>query len=84
MPARAEQILGEEENQMFHEAYDVVLYLGIIDILQEYNMSKKIEHAYKSIQFDSLSISSVDPTFYSQRFLEFIFQKAFPQNALAS
>ncbi|XP_008442735.2 phosphatidylinositol 4-phosphate 5-kinase 9 [Cucumis melo] len=84
MPARAEQIPGKEEKQMFHEAYDVVLYLGIIDILQEYNMSKKIEHAYKSIQFDSLSISAVDPTFYSKRFLEFIISRVFPQNARAS
>lgn len=83
MPSRAEQISGEEEKQTFHEAYDVVLYLGIIDILQEYNMSKKIEHAYKSLQFDSLSISAVDPTFYSRRFLEFI-QKVFPPNVITS
>ncbi|KDP29195.1 hypothetical protein JCGZ_16584 [Jatropha curcas] len=83
MPARAEQIPGKEEKETFHEAYDVVLYLGIIDILQEYNMSKKIEHAYKSLQFDSLSISAVDPTFYSSRFLEFI-QKVFPTNTISS
>ncbi|KAL9426849.1 hypothetical protein AB3S75_033600 [Citrus x aurantiifolia] len=76
MPARAEQIPGKQED-LFHQSYDVVLYLGIIDILQEYNMSKKIEHAYKSLQFDSLSISAVDPTFYSHRFLEFI-EKVFP------
>ncbi|WVY96712.1 hypothetical protein V8G54_028863 [Vigna mungo] len=82
MPARAEQIPGKEEVEMFHEAYDVVLYLGIIDILQEYNMTKKIEHAYKSIQFDSLSISAVDPTFYSRRFLDFI-QKVFPPHEMA-
>ncbi|KAI4349085.1 hypothetical protein L6164_009724 [Bauhinia variegata] len=82
MPARAEQIAGTEEKEMFHEVYDVVLYLGIIDILQDYNISKKIEHAYKSLQFDSLSISAVDPIFYSQRFLELI-QKVFPPNATA-
>ncbi|KAK1429458.1 hypothetical protein QVD17_11667 [Tagetes erecta] len=83
MPARAELLPGKEEKQMFHEVYDVVLYLGIIDILQEYNITKKIEHRYKSFQFDSLSISAVDPTFYSQRFLEFI-QKVFPQNGAVS
>ncbi|KAJ7976884.1 Phosphatidylinositol 4-phosphate 5-kinase [Quillaja saponaria] len=82
MPARAELIPGKEEKQMFHEVYDVVLYLGIIDILQEYNMTKKIEHAYKSLQFNSLSISAVDPIFYSRRFLEFI-RKVFPPNAVA-
>ncbi|XP_010543450.1 PREDICTED: phosphatidylinositol 4-phosphate 5-kinase 9-like isoform X1 [Tarenaya hassleriana] len=76
MPARAEVKPGKEE-KMFHECYDVVLYLGIIDILQEYNMGKRIEHAFKSFQFDSLSISAVDPTFYSHRFLSFI-DEAFP------
>lgn len=80
MPARAEHIPGPDDSPVFLEVYDVVLYLGIIDILQEYNISKKVEHAYKSIQFDSISISAVDPTFYSERFLEFI-QKVFPQNA---
>ncbi|KAK9733387.1 hypothetical protein RND81_04G064900 [Saponaria officinalis] len=79
LPARAEQIRGESEGT-FHKVYDVVIYLGIIDILQEYNMSKRIEHAYKSLQFDSVSISAVDPTFYSQRFLDFI-NKVFPPNA---
>ncbi|KAL2345108.1 hypothetical protein Fmac_006393 [Flemingia macrophylla] len=82
MPSRAEQISGKREKQMFHAVYDVVLYLGIIDILQDYNMTKKIEHAYKSLQFDSLSISAVNPTFYSHRFLEFI-QKVFPPNAMS-
>ncbi|KAK4478680.1 hypothetical protein RD792_014173 [Penstemon davidsonii] len=83
MPARAEHIPVDGVTDMFLEVYDVVLYLGIIDILQEYNMSKKIEHAYKSIQFDSVSISAVDPNFYSERFLEFI-QKVFPSNTVVS
>ncbi|XP_055812163.1 phosphatidylinositol 4-phosphate 5-kinase 9 [Solanum dulcamara] len=83
MPARAEYIPKEGQTQVFHEVYDVVLYLGIIDILQEYNMSKKLEHAYKSIQFDSVSISAVDPTYYSERFLEFI-RKVFPTYAVAT
>ncbi|GFP85564.1 phosphatidylinositol 4-phosphate 5-kinase 9, partial [Phtheirospermum japonicum] len=78
MPARAELITGDYKS---NEVYDVILYLGIMNILQEYNMSKKIERAYKSMQFDSLSISTADPTFYSQRFLEFI-QRVFPPNAV--
>jgi 1-phosphatidylinositol-4-phosphate 5-kinase len=80
MPARADLVSGKQDNQLFPQAYDVVLYLGIIDILQDYNTSKKIEHAIKSLQFDSISISAVDPTFYSQRFLDFI-QKVFPRNS---
>ncbi|CAN6476948.1 unnamed protein product [Victoria cruziana] len=82
MPARAEHISVQERGDLFHETYDVVLYLGIIDILQEYNMKKKIEHACKSFQFDSISISAVDPTFYADRFLKFI-QYVFPTNPSA-
>lgn len=82
MPARAEHIPGKKESEMFHDVYDVVLYVGIIDILQDYNAHKKIEHAYKSLQFDSLSISAVDPVFYSRRFLEFM-KKVFPRNTVA-
>lgn len=80
MPARAEQIPQEDDSKSFRQVYDVVIYLGIIDILQEYNISKKIEHAYKSIQYNSLSISVVEPQLYSERFLKFI-QTIFPENS---
>nr|XP_043640084.1 phosphatidylinositol 4-phosphate 5-kinase 9-like [Erigeron canadensis] len=83
MPARAELLPGVEEKHMFHDVYDVVLYLGIIDILQEYNITKKIEHKYKSFQFDPLSISAVDPKYYSRRFLKFV-RKVFPHNDAAN
>ncbi|XP_047309446.1 phosphatidylinositol 4-phosphate 5-kinase 2-like [Impatiens glandulifera] len=52
--------------------YDVVLYFGIIDILQDYDISKKLEHAYKSLHVDPTSISAVDPKLYSKRFRDFI------------
>ncbi|KAK9917488.1 hypothetical protein WJX75_004962 [Coccomyxa subellipsoidea] len=51
---------------------DVVLYFGIIDILQEYNMSKRLEHGYKSIFNNGRTISAVDPRHYSRRFQEFL------------
>ncbi|GAB4827771.1 Phosphatidylinositol 4-phosphate 5-kinase 4 [Ancistrocladus abbreviatus] len=80
MPARAEltvrrtdceaQLVGEPTG----EYYDVVLFFGIIDILQDYDISKKLEHAYKSIQYDPTSISAVDPRQYSKRFRDFIFK----------
>ncbi|KAL8520964.1 hypothetical protein ACS0TY_011494 [Phlomoides rotata] len=81
MPAQANhKIMGTEttsaEIELF-EVYDVVLYLGIIDILQEYNMKKKIEHACKSMKFDPLSVSVAPPTVYSKRFITFL-EKIFP------
>ncbi|EIE18182.1 PIP5K-domain-containing protein [Coccomyxa subellipsoidea C-169] len=51
---------------------DVVLYFGIIDILQEYNMTKRLEHGYKSIFNNGRTISAVDPKHYSRRFQDFL------------
>ncbi|KAF3642525.1 Phosphatidylinositol 4-phosphate 5-kinase 1 [Capsicum annuum] len=81
MPAQANQKVVQDESasvqvELF-EVYDVVLYLGIIDILQEYNMKKKLEHTYKSWQFDPMSISAIEPKIYSKRFLSFL-EKVFP------
>ncbi|KAF7138204.1 hypothetical protein RHSIM_Rhsim07G0067200 [Rhododendron simsii] len=80
MPSRAEltmrrsdsefQLIGEPTG----EFYEVILFFGIIDILQDYDISKKLEHAYKSIQYDPTSISAVDPKQYSKRFRDFIFK----------
>ncbi|XP_074284703.1 phosphatidylinositol 4-phosphate 5-kinase 6-like [Silene latifolia] len=80
MPARAEvtvrktdcetQLIGEPTG----ECYEVIIFFGIIDILQDYDISKKLEHAYKSFQYDPTSISAVDPKQYSKRFRDFIFK----------
>lgn len=82
MPARAERIARKSDYDQYGpccvipsytgEVYEVVLYCGIIDILQDYDISKKIEHAYKSLQVDPASISAVDPKQYSKRFRDFI------------
>ncbi|XP_052175442.1 phosphatidylinositol 4-phosphate 5-kinase 4-like [Diospyros lotus] len=86
MPARVErterkidcefQLVGDPTG----EYYDVVMFFGIIDILQDYDITKKLEHAYKSIQYDPTSISAVDPKQYSRRFRDFIF-KIFEEDA---
>ncbi|KAM7260426.1 hypothetical protein ACFE04_016167 [Oxalis oulophora] len=85
MPARAERMARRSDFDQYTspggishltssfsgEVYEVVLYFGIIDILQDYDISKKLEHAYKSLQVDSTSISAVDPKLYSKRFRDF-------------
>ncbi|KAI7754540.1 hypothetical protein M8C21_024582 [Ambrosia artemisiifolia] len=77
MPARAELTVRSHETQLVgeptQEFYDVTLFFGIIDILQDYDISKKLEHAYKAFQYDPTSISAVDPIQYSKRFRDFIF-----------
>ncbi|KAL3845568.1 hypothetical protein ACJIZ3_002971 [Penstemon smallii] len=84
MPARAEKVARRSDVDQYtpggfnnltssrSETYEVVLYFGIIDILQDYDISKKLEHAYKSLQVDSTSISAVDPKLYSKRFRDFV------------
>ena len=52
MPAIASRKLKDGNVEVF----EVRLYFGIIDILQEYDMGKRLEHAYKSIQFDSTHV----------------------------
>ncbi|KAL5562807.1 hypothetical protein UlMin_032554 [Ulmus minor] len=83
MPAKANrQLLHMEEDDSteveLFEVYDVVLYLGIIDILQEYNIRKKLEHKYKSMRFDPMSVSVVEPHLYARRFISFL-EKVFPE-----
>ncbi|KAI3697647.1 hypothetical protein L6452_30742 [Arctium lappa] len=78
MPARVEFTVRSHETQLVGEPTgefcNVILFFGIIDILQDYDISKKLEHAYKSFQYDSTSISAVDPRLYSKRFRDFIFR----------
>nr|XP_027094345.1 phosphatidylinositol 4-phosphate 5-kinase 2-like [Coffea arabica] len=78
MPARAERVNRRSDFDQYtpgsrsSEIYEIVLYFGVIDILQDYDISKKLEHAYKSLQVDPTSISAVDPKLYSKRFRDFI------------
>ncbi|CAN1160481.1 Phosphatidylinositol 4-phosphate 5-kinase 5 [Linum perenne] len=80
MPARVERTMRRHDSELqlvgepTGEFYDVILTFGIIDILQDYDISKKLEHAYKSIHYDPTSISAVDPKQYSRRFKDFIFR----------
>ncbi|PNT65475.1 hypothetical protein BRADI_4g43047v3 [Brachypodium distachyon] len=53
---------------------DVILFFGIIDFLQDYDIIKKLEHAYKSMQYDPNSTSSVKPKQYCKWFRDFIYR----------
>ncbi|DBA84719.1 hypothetical protein WJX77_004824 [Trebouxia sp. C0004] len=73
MAATAVPIASEEAGDNAHtSSEDVVLYFGIIDILQEYNMSKRFEHSFKSLSHDGSTISAVNPRAYANRFQDFM------------
>ncbi|TXT05055.1 hypothetical protein VHUM_03875 [Vanrija humicola] len=51
---------------------DIIYYLGVIDICTPYNTKKCIEHAWKSMTENPVTISCVEPNTYGQRFLNFL------------
>ncbi|XP_034480092.1 phosphatidylinositol 4-phosphate 5-kinase type-1 alpha [Drosophila innubila] len=46
----------------------LLLYIGIIDILQSYRLEKKLEHTFKSILYNGDTVSVCRPSFYAKRF----------------
>ncbi|KAJ8274045.1 hypothetical protein COCON_G00086700 [Conger conger] len=50
----------------------VLLYVGIIDILQSYRLIKKLEHTWKALVHDGDTVSVHRPSFYAERFMKFM------------
>ncbi|KYB26781.1 Phosphatidylinositol 4-phosphate 5-kinase type-1 alpha-like Protein [Tribolium castaneum] len=55
----------------------LLLFIGIIDILQSYRLKKKLEHTWKSMIHDGDTVSVHRPSFYAQRFQKFMAEKVF-------
>ncbi|CAF1203452.1 unnamed protein product, partial [Didymodactylos carnosus] len=55
----------------------LLLYIGIIDILQSYRLRKQLEHTFKSVLTDASTISVTNPSFYSERFQRFLCNTVF-------
>ncbi|KAJ0058655.1 hypothetical protein NL108_000364, partial [Boleophthalmus pectinirostris] len=50
---------------------NLLLFVGIIDILQSYRLIKKLEHSWKSLIHDGDTVSVHRPGFYAERFFKF-------------
>nr|CAD7392065.1 unnamed protein product [Timema cristinae] len=55
----------------------LLLYVGIIDILQSYRLKKKLEHTWKAMIHDGDTVSVHRPGFYAQRFQDFMAKTVF-------
>uniref|UniRef100_A0A667XEX6 Phosphatidylinositol-4-phosphate 5-kinase, type I, beta b n=1 Tax=Myripristis murdjan TaxID=586833 RepID=A0A667XEX6_9TELE len=55
-----------------HKEEKLLIFLGIIDILQSYRFIKKLEHSWKALVYDGDSVSVHRPGFYANRFLKFM------------
>ncbi|XP_064333815.1 phosphatidylinositol 4-phosphate 5-kinase type-1 alpha isoform X4 [Camelus dromedarius] len=55
----------------------LLLYIGIIDILQSYRFVKKLEHSWKALVHDGDTVSVHRPGFYAERFQRFMCNTVF-------
>jgi len=60
-----------------HKGERLLLFVGIIDILQSYRLIKKLEHTFKAMIHDGDTVSVHRPGFYAERFLNFMSGKIF-------
>ena len=67
--------LGEWMSQQHRFQYmKKIMHISIIDYLQEWNLSKKSERAWKTLiqRKDPQRISAIEPDAYAQRFRSFM------------
>ena len=74
LPFRAKNHLGE----------NLLIYFGIIDILQHFDFVKKAEKLVKSIVYDGKTVSVQPPGLYSERFQKFIRHAVFKRKHTSS
>ncbi|GLD56719.1 phosphatidylinositol 4-phosphate 5-kinase type-1 beta-like isoform X1, partial [Lates japonicus] len=71
-----------------HKDENLLIFLGIIDILQSYRFIKKVEHSWKALVHDGDTVSVHRPSFYADRFLKFmgstVFKKLHPLRGASS
>jgi 1-phosphatidylinositol-4-phosphate 5-kinase len=78
----ADDMYGPRENDMFRGYQggtastgilrDEVYVVGLIDVLQEYNLRKKMETVAKGMTQPRSHISAVDPKLYAERLIGFV------------
>ena len=56
---------------------DVLVFVGVIDILQSFGLRKKLEHKWKSMLHDGSKVSVHKPKFYATRFERYMTEKVF-------
>merc|ERR1712142_128802 len=60
-----------------HKGENLLLFIGIIDILQSFGVAKKLEHTWKSLIHDGDTVSVHRPSFYAKRFKDFLAERVF-------
>ena len=69
-----------EDGGILSEDKKKIYYFGIIDILTEFNTSKKIEYMFKMLRYCSHNMSCIPPFYYKQRFYNYLYT-IFPEKS---
>ncbi|MCI4395490.1 hypothetical protein PGIGA_G00181170 [Pangasianodon gigas] len=59
----------------------LLIFIGIIDILQSYRFVKKLEHSWKALVHDGDTVSVHRPGFYADRFQKFMSNTVFRKSS---
>ena len=68
-------VINEGKGEILDDYTKDIYYIGIIDILTEFNSGKICEYLSKSIVYMSQSMSCIPPTKYRNRFLKYLNDK---------
>ena len=69
-----------DDNGIYNDNHKEIYYIGMIDILTDYNALKKCEYCYKSIRYCSNKMSCISPGKYQSRFINYLRQKILPNS----
>lgn len=61
-----------KDGGILSEKNQEIYYIGIIDILTEFNVKKNLEYFYKMVRYCSKDMSCVPPALYQSRFMHYI------------
>ena len=71
-PRPQKAFFESQEGGLVSKCGKFLYFMGIIDTLTGYGTSKKLENTFKSIVYDSKTISCIPPQQYSERFYNFM------------
>ena len=66
------KLYNYDDGGILSENHNEIIFLGIIDILTEYNCKKSTEHFFKMIRYCSNNMSCVNPIYYKDRFFNYM------------
>jgi 1-phosphatidylinositol-4-phosphate 5-kinase len=66
------KLFNFDDGGIISENGNEIIFLGIIDILTEYNCKKSTEHFFKMLRYCSNDMSCVNPIYYKDRFFNYM------------